>query len=416
MGLGSTTRGSAVLSGQNGLRLEWRVDRSLSSASASLRLRIWVATRRSAYDSSNSFSVSGSWPSRSTSVSISHSSSSSWSSSNRTLVYDETISVSRQYGSSVSRSLSASLSGVSIVGGRTASVSGSVSVPARSYNRPAAPSSLTASRQSDSRTNLSWSLNGSSSAPYRSQQLQRRYLREDGQWSGWAVRASLGANTSSYSDSTTGNWRYQWRVRAQNEAGWSSHTTSNQLDTTPAAPANVRARSTASGIRLEWENRARFPAWTQLQHQAGSGSWEVWQRRGQGAEDALWSDPDLTVTHRFRVRHEGQGSPSLLSDWAYSNRVELAAPPAAPTGLGPATVWDAAEDRVLSWRHVPTDGSGQERFQVRHRLQGGEWTTVPAVASEQSRWTLPGGTYSPGDVIEWQVRTMGVHPDWGPWS
>ncbi|MGC0251503.1 fibronectin type III domain-containing protein [Pseudactinotalea sp. Z1748] len=70
----------------------------------------------------------------------------------------------------------------------------------------------------------------------------------------------------------------------------------------------------------------------------------------------------------------------------------------------------------MSWLHVPTDGSGQERFQVRHRLQGGDWTTVSAVASATSRWTLPGGTYEPGDVFEWQVRTWGVHPDPGPYS
>lgn len=124
----------------------------------------------------------------------------------------------------------------------------------------------------------------------------------------------------------------------------------------------------------------------------------------------------MTVTHRFAVRTRTTTGPTRTSGWVYSNVVELAAPPAAPTNLGPSTVWDASEDRTLTWRHVPMDGSGQERFQVRHRLQGGSWTTVPAVASEASRWTLPGGTYQPGDTIEWQVRTMGVHPDWGPWS
>src|SRR5690606_34698757 len=95
----------------------------------------------------------------------------------------------------------------------------------------------------------------------------------------------------------------------------------------------------------------------------------------------------------------------------------LASPPSAPTNHGPSTPWDATEARTWTWRHVPTDGSTQQRFQVRHRLAGTTtWTTETAVQSSAEQWTLPAGSYSNGDTIERQVRTWGVHPEPGPWS
>src|SRR5690606_12604831 len=44
------------------------------------------------------------------------------------------------------------------------------------------------------------------------------------------------------------------------------------------------------------------------------------------------------------------------------------------------------------------------------RLDGGAWTTVSGTTDQSRSITMPLG------VTEWQVRTKGVHPDWGPWS
>lgn len=278
---------------------------------------------------------------------------------------------------------------------------------------PNAPSGISVSRSSDTQTVVSWSL---PSGWRTAVQLQRRHLQANGSWTSWTTRANLSSSATSYTDSTTANRRYQYQVRAGSGSLWSAFSASGWFDTTPAAPSGLQAVATASGIYLTWTNEAWFSAATRIERQEGNGAWVHAVTRGSGWDEWLHTDPDLTVTHRYRARAEGQGTPALNSGWAYSNRVELAAPPSAPTGLGPATPWDATEDRRLTWRHTPTDGSAQESFQVRHRLAGGSWITEPEALSQTQAWVLPAGTYANGDVVEWQVRTWGVHPDPSPWS
>lgn len=307
----------------------------------------------------------------------------------------------------------ASLSGV--YNGASPSVSGVTA--SRGYVRPEPPSNVVASRVSDTATSITWTRHPSSAAPYQGQQLRRRYLRHDGTWTAWVTRANLQGGTQSYTDTHTSNNRLEYAVRAENSAGVSSFAYSNPIETAPAAPGNFRVSPSMAGNELTWTTGAPFPVRTRVERQEDDGPWELLTTRGSGQVEAFHSAPDVAATHRYRARHESVSSPFRESVWTYSERVQLAAPPAAPTGLGPSTAWDATEDRRLTWRHVPTDAAGQERFQVRHRLQGASsWTTVPAVDSSAEAWTLPAGTYSNGQVVEWQVRTWGPHPDPSAWS
>jgi len=419
MGIGTTTWGSAVgTGGNNGLRLGYRIDRTYpSDAEARLRLRVWAWTRSSVSDSNNSFNLSGNWSNRSgQSRNINHPTVyPHWPTNNRTLLYDELLYVSRQYGSSVSRSFSASFSGIEAAPG-TARVSGSVSVAARPYLSPNNPSGVSASRSSDTRIVVSYSHSATTARPRTRFRIRRRELQSNGSWSSWIDR---GTSTSlSFTDTTTSNRRYQYQVRAEGPGGNSSYVTATStVDTSPSAPSNMRARAVSAGIEVSWNNTSRYPTSVRIERQEDDGSWQHFATVSAGTTSRVLNDPDLTKTHRFRARAEG---PSLNSGWVYSERVELAAPPGAPTNLGPSTVWDATQPRELTWRPAPTDGSEQTAFEVRHRLYDpaspGSWTWTGKINSSTSRWTLPADTYANGDVIEWQVATWGVHPDRGPYS
>src|SRR5690606_22565342 len=138
------------------------------------------------------------------------------------------------------------------------------------------------------------------------------------------------------------------------------------------------------GNLIQWDPGHRWITGVtmEVQRQEGSGSWGN-LATGLGAETTsrLHSNPNPAVTHRYRVRARAS-NPVLYSCWAYSDVIQLASPPSAPTSRGPSQPWHATEARPSAWRHVPTDRSTQQRFQVRHWLAGRTTgTTETAVQS-----------------------------------
>lgn len=423
----AVTWGSARTTSTNGVRVGIDLTYSVSGATATVVMELWVWTRRASFTSSASYSRGGTFGSGSGSFSYNHSSNSSdWPTSNRTRIGRWTTTRTLQYGSTQTVTATGSVSGLggNMPSGST-SHSRSITLRARPYVRPNAPTGVSWSRNSDTSHTVSWSRNATTAGPYGSQRVQRRMYSKNG-WSGWVTRATVSGTATSWTDrGTTANRAYQWRVVAVNTAGSRTSSASTIARTTPWVPSAVSARAVAAGIRVSFTNNVQYGAHSHsIQYEInGDGIWRVGTTL-PGAISHHWTTRTWTFTgtnpantYRFAVRSQTTEGPLRQSAWVYGNTVRLAAPPAAPTGLGPSSAWDASEDRVLSWRHVPTDDTDQEQFQVRHRLQGtSTWTTVAAADSEASQWTLPAGTYENGDVVDWQVRTWGVHPDPGPWS
>ncbi len=406
--------GTARESSTNGARVGIDLDYSVSGDTATVTFELWLWTKRASFGSSASYSRGGAW-SGGGSFSYNHTNNSSdWPTSNRTRIGRWTTT--RNLGTST-QTVTASGSVTGLGGNIPEPVSHSrtLTLPARNVSAPASPSGATATRLSDSQIRIQWSRNATADRPYHGQRVQRRHLTVSG-WTDWVTRANLSGTATSFTDSVIPNREWQYRVQARNSAGDSGWNWTDTVHTTPSSPSSVRAAASPSGIRLTWDNTAAYAASTRLERQEGDGAWLAWQVRGAGQSEATLTDPDLLVTHRFRARHEAPTG-GLVSTWTYSNRVELAAPPAAPTGLGPSARFDATEARRFTWTHVPLDGSAQARYQVRHRAQGATtWTTLAETTSTTSAWTLPADTYSNGQTVEWQVRTWGVHPDPGPWS
>lgn len=331
------------------------------------------------------------------------------------VIYDDTQVFTKTYGSTASKSFSASLTGIDYWGaGATITTSGSTTIPARAYDAPAAPTSVAISRTSDTQLVVSWDINATATAPYGSQSVQRW----DNVTNAWVTIITIGtdyfaAAAGSYTDTTTrANRRYKYRVRADSTGGTATSTESSALQTTPATPTGAAAVKSGSNIALTWADQhssGMTVTYTVEESQNGGAFASLVTGIAAGAQTYTHVAPSALVTHAYRVKAVSTVGATLSSGYSTSNTVQLAAPPNAPTSLSPSGVaLDAVNATPLTWVHNPVDASPQARFQIEHRLTGAPlWTTVIAVVSTASTWTLPASTYANGTSFEWHVRTWG---------
>ncbi len=416
-----TTWGPVLNAGDNGLRLGYDFYQTPSTvnsgtSSVSVRLKVTVWTERSVFDSTNTFTVGGGWWASSKSVSISHGSSSAWSTSNRTVVFDDTISVAPQFSGSVNRSFSASLSGINAIPG-TASVSGTHTVQKKPPVVPNAPSGVDTTYVTDSKLSLTWTRNSTVGGPYE-QQIIRRWDSAGGVYK---TVATVGGSSTSWTDnSTVANRRYRYQVAAKNSAGTSSDATGPYVSTTPLPPTSVQASKTSSGdILVSW-NASHIHAVTGYhvdESTNGGSSWAFKSSVSHPTTSYTHASPSTSTPHQYRVRAVAAlDATTLNSDWVESNNVLLLAPPNPPTLLGPTTARDPADPITLSWLHNSVDTTAQVAYGVRYRVNGGSWVTPANVSSSTSEHVVAAGTFTPGDVVEWQARTRGEHATYSVYS
>lgn len=282
-------------------------------------------------------------------------------------------------------------------------------------NVPAAPTSVSAARVSDTQHTVTWAATSTSPAPITAQRVQRLLVGT----SSWMTIATVGGAVRSYSDTTTvANRAYQWRIVAENVAGTSVSAASAVRYTTPSAPSVASATRSGSNIVVTWSQEGvGFSASTEVWESAGGGAWALLATVAHGTTSWTHVGPSEALTHQYRVRHRTTVAPTLYSGYSTTSTIQLPAQPNAPTGLGPTAVRDATEAVLWTWAHNPVDGSGQTYFELRHRPEGYPvWTTVGPVLSSVSGWVLPGGTYPNPVAVEWQVRTRGQHATYSPWS
>ncbi|WNN93666.1 minor tail protein [Arthrobacter phage CallinAllBarbz] len=406
----------------NGMRLGYEFTQSPTSvgtgtSSVTVTLKVYVQTKASVYDSSNSYSITGNF-SGSGSVNISHG-----SSGGTTLIRTLSRTVSTSYAGTVKSSFSASLSGIAPISG-TASVSGSWTTGKRPISAPSAPSAVSVTRSSDTSHTIRWTNNSPTSAsnPYQNIEVQRW----DNVGNAWSTIATLGVVTSYTNTSTRSDRQYRWRVRSKNSAGASSYVYSGYWSTTPAAPGTPKATKSANDVKLTWSNYATKGTAVEVWH-ATNGVWDGSALAVLSGQPTSWThnSPDPTKTHAYRLKAQAGGSddaPKTYSGYSgSSNTIQLLTNPAAPTKLSPASgVIDAGKnDVVLTWQHNEVDGTAQTGYDLQYRLNGGSWTTITDRASSISRRTFPAGTLPNGSVMDWQVRTYGQYntsPAYSPWS
>ena len=159
--------------------------------------------------------------------------------------------VTRPYGSAVSTSVTASLSGIELIGS-TLTVSASHSTPARAYVLPTPPSFSPLSF-SGGNVAVSWANKASTSAPYAKLELSRSL--NDGTW---AVVSTWTGSPTSYTDSNVAsNSSFRYRLRAYNSSGWGSPAYSGTAYSNPAAPTGISATRSGGNVILTFANGAR---------------------------------------------------------------------------------------------------------------------------------------------------------------
>lgn len=289
----------------------------------------------------------------------------------------------------------------------------SLSVPARPYAAPAAPSGVQVARVSDTRHTINWTRNnpGSASAPYQNMVIQRSADNA----TAWTTVATVG-NVSSWTDTTTvPGRRYQYRVAAKNSGGTSAYAVSPTIYTTPAAPTAVRAVRQGTDVLVTWTKSISPHSRSRLAWRQEGGPWQYPAWTSTGTSYVITSpDPSLPLQYAVQAEVDTQGT-TLGSTYTWSAWVQLLAAPAAPTDLAPALA-DAAQPITLSWRHTSTDSSEQSAREIRWRPLGAvEWNGIPKASATGTTHVVPAGLWEPG-TVEWQVRTWGAHADPSPWS
>lgn len=312
------------------------------------------------------------------------------------------VAVWSEFGRATTATFNASLG--PIWNGGAPSVSATVSVPARPYLVPAAPSSVSVSRGSDTQATVAFAVASSGSAPVQSIGIERRSL-QDPVWRNlvWLDRSTSG----SWTDTTLpSNDRCEYRVRTWNTSGYSAYTSAvGSVVSTVAAPTNVRASKQPSGnVLVEWDKA--YP---------GGGTFTVFDNGDQVFEMPVGSAPftfahaaSAQETHTYTIRHTDSGVSSPLS--APSNTVQLLAAPNAPKLVGPSGAAAVGQVR-LQWVHNPVDSTPQQAAAIRYRTQGASsWITRMVTTASELVVALQAGTF------EWQVQTRGLHASYSPWS
>ena len=286
--------------------------------------------------------------------------------------------------------------------------SGKVTIPAIDYDAPSAPSSCAASRASDTQAKVTWK-NGSTSAtkPRSSTKVERQ--ADGGEWE---QVASVGANTTSYTDnSISANHRYRYRVRAQGAGGYSGYSTSGYIYTTPAAPASVTAsvtQGTSVRIAVDGSNAPWAESW-EVQSSLNGGEWTA-----VGTYTSFPQTADIGGgTVRLRARSL-RGS--LASAWTESAEITTITPPLAPTvTLTPSGVVPTGTDVTVAWVPSHPDGSAQTQAQVEYTVgDGGPQTAT--VEGAATSYQLPSTATASPAAVSVRVRTHGADEDWGAWS
>ena len=266
---------------------------------------------------------------------------------------------------------------------------------------PSAPRGLTA-EAGDQSVTLTWSApadNGGSAIL----RYQVRYQETGGSYGAWATVSGGGTASSITVGNLENGKSYEFQVRAANAvaAGQAATVSATLAESAPGAPAGLTANAGDESVTLNWS--APDDGGSQIlryeyRYAAEGQTWSEWMTADGAGNARSATVDDLTngTLYGFQVRAVnsiGEGEASEAT--ATPGRA-----PSAPTGL---TVRSESETITVMWG-MPSDsgGSAITGYQVRYRMNGGQWSnwmTVEGGANATS-YTMTGLTNGIGHEIE----------------
>lgn len=305
------------------------------------------------------------------------------------------------------------VSGCGGVNGGSPSASVAIPVSAITYYAPNAPSDLTNTRESDNKNALAWTAPTTSTTKPVSAILLERST--DG--GAWSQIASVSGSATSYNDTTTSadNY-YQYRIRAQNVAGYSDYVTSEITHNTPAPPVKVTpSRLAETSVLVSITNSSITATALDLQRSSDGETW-VDALTVSGSPVTETTDEPGGGTFYYRARNT-RGE--LTSAWSpVSEAVVTICPPNPPTLISPASgvVVNKAQDQItFVWKHNPIDGSAQTEAEIDYSTDGGTNYTTVSVSGSAGEHSIDNG-FSVNDTVTYRIRTKGVDANFGEWS
>ncbi len=245
---------------------------------------------------------------------------------------------------------------------------------------PAAPSALVANNPTTSTIDVSWTDNSSDEDNF---ELQRSLTAG----SGFTTIATLGANTTSYTDTGLASATTYWyRVRATNtggDSGWSNEDdeTTTSSATVPDFPTDlVVTLSGTNDAALTWTDNASNEDSYRVFRKVGTGTWSVYATLG--ADVTSYTDTGLSVgieyCYKIRAFNAVGGSTSFTNTECLTIATSV---PATPTDLIGSV--DSPTSIRLDW----TDNADNESYyRVLRRLGSSDtWLVIKEkVANSQA--------------------------------
>lgn len=338
-------------------------------------------------------------------------------SQNQTALIASGVSVVYTYSDyGVGHSVTISSNATGLFNGGAPSVSIGASIPARPYANPAAVTSTSVTRVSDTQQTVNWTNHDSSSAAYSNLKIYRK--TDSGSF---ALISTIGV-VSSYSDNgTVANHKYRYRpdVLGANGAQVAGPETGD-VWTTPGAPSTLVATKLAGGnIRLTWANNVNYSEYTvRIEESQNGGAYSEIASVSTGVTTWDHVAPSTGVTHTYKIRARTTTGTTLNSSYSSpSATITLLSTAGAPTGLAPSgTAKDATEAIVFTWTHNPTDGTPQTKYQLQYKIDAGSFVTVGPTTSGVASYTMTAATLTNGHTITWHVATAAENGTVGAYS
>jgi titin len=239
---------------------------------------------------------------------------------------------------------------------------------------PSAPSSLTATKVSSSRIDLSWTDNSSDETGFKIE-------RKTGAGGTYAQIDTLGAGVTTYeSTGLSGDTEYYYRVRAYNAGGDSAYSNEDNATTDPGVPSSPSALSltpvSTSQIDLSWTDNAGNETGFEIQRKTGAaGSYAQIATVGENVTSYQNTGLSTDTEYYYQVRATNAIG---ASDWcSEAGATTLPDPPTAPGALEATEVSASRID--LAW----DDNSGDETgFRIERKTgAAGGWSEIATVAA-----------------------------------
>lgn len=278
----------------------------------------------------------------------------------------------------------------------TSTVSVNLTVPKIDYEKPNAPSGISATRNSDSKITVKWTNGSTSTTKPRSNVLVER-----GDGTGYKQIAKLSASSTSYADtSVKANNRYKYRVRSYGSGGYSSYVeTSNWTYMTPAAPSSVKISRQAGddkglGVTVNATvTNVNNATSYDVQYQVAGGSWTSAGTSGSTTSFPFSFTPASGGDTKVRVRSKRS---NLTSAWKESNQITTLVPPLQPeTSFDqPGTFYPVGSELWFTWTASYPAGDKQTKAEISLTwIPKGDTdkkeTKTCTIEGDSTRWQIP---------------------------